>query len=188
MYLHNHHTAAEAVTITVAGTPPQVTAVTPGDAVARTPAGPALHADLPDALPPAADLAATATASTGNAAAALDGSTDGWPGDQRHEWVTAGEKAGAWLQLTWPTPTRMTRVLLYDRPNPNDHVLAGTLTFSDGTTLNVPELPDDGQLPAVVAFGAKTCTWVKFTVTQAADATENIGLSEIGVADDTPAR
>ena len=199
LYLHNHHAAAEP--LTVDGTP---RSVTPGDPVAEsTAAANALHvgrtvtvggladgtADLhgtvTDAVPLADDLAtaATATASSGNAAAATDGSTDGWPGDQRHEWVTTGEKAGAWLQLTWPRPTRMTRVLLYDRPNANDHVEAGTLAFSDGSTLDVGPLPDDGQLPGVVTFPAKACSWVKFTVTRAGNRTENTGLSEIGVTD-----
>ena len=147
---------------------------------------PPLHVGLPDALAMADDLAtrATAEASTGDPKAAVDGSTDGWPGNQAKEWVTAGEKAGAWLKLTWPGPTRMSRVLLWDRPNRNDQVLAGTLEFSDGSQVDVDALPNDGILPGVVTFSPKTCTWVRFTVTRAGERTENIGLSEIAVADE----
>ena len=204
LYMHNHSTGPEQLTLTTAAGPQPLT-VTPGQAVVRSapahrndlryarpatlaglPDGlPPLHVGLPDAIAPGDDWAtrATATASTGNAAAATDASTDGWPGDQRKEWVTAGETVGAWLRLTWDRPTRMTRVLLWDRPNRNDQVRAGTLDFSDGSTLAVDALPNDGILPGVIEFPAKTCTWVKFTVTRAGERTENIGLSEMAVGD-----
>ncbi len=205
-YFHNHHSTAESLTLSVGAEASKAISVTPGTAVARAPATelhalrlarPVVVSGLPDGarplresviydLPPEADLArlATADASTGDAAPAIDGSTDGYPGDQHKEWVTLGEKAGAWIRLTWPKPTEMTRVLLYDRPNLADHVEAGTLEFSDGTRIDVPALPNDGVLPGIVEFPAKTCTWVKFTVTAAGKRTENIGLSEIAVTDD----
>src|SRR5581483_8258874 len=130
-----------------------------------------LSADLPAVVDPTSDLAmsAKAEASSGDAAAAIDGSTDGYPGDQHHEWVSKGEKAGAWLTLTWTKPTRMTRILLYDRPNSADHVEEARLEFSDGSQLDVPSLPNDGIQPGIVTFAAKTCTWVKFVVVRAGD-------------------
>ena len=84
----------------------------------------------------------------------------------------------------WTKPTPMTRVLLWDRPNLADHVDSARLEFSDGSTIDVPSLPNDGGLPGVVTFPAKTCTWVKVVIVHAGERTENIGLSEIAVTDD----
>ncbi|MDB5326725.1 MAG: alpha-xylosidase [Phycisphaerales bacterium] len=201
IYFHNHHANAEKLTLTDPS-PTQIT-ITPGGPIVRAgkPAANVLpirrRAELtgiPDSavslplelsspLSIEADLAtsAVASASTGTAAAAIDGSIDGYPGNQAKEWVTRGEHANAWLKLEWPEPTRMTQVLLYDRPNDNDHVLAGKLTFSDGTTIDVGPLPNDGGLPGEIAFPAKTCSWVKFTATKVGERTQNIGLSEIAV-------
>jgi alpha-glucosidase (family GH31 glycosyl hydrolase) len=213
IYFHNHHSAAESFTLNASGAPSRTISVVPGDAVCRSQAMAAaatadahplrtsrrvqiegvpdpvksLSEHIPDVVTPAADLAmsAHAEASSGDAAAAIDGSTDGYPGDQHHEWVTNHEKAGAWLKLAWSKPTRMTRILLYDRPNQADHVEEARLEFSDGSHVDVPSLPNDGIQPGTVSFPPKTCTWVKFTVVRAGDRTENIGLSEMAVTDDT---
>ena len=59
---------------------------------------------------------------------------------------------------------------------------AGLLVFSDGTTLPVGELADDGKTGTEVTFAPKTVTWVAFFVTKVKPSTLNIGLSEITVA------
>jgi hypothetical protein len=75
---------------------------------------------------------ATVTASTQNttegqgAEKAVDGFTDGQGspppgGDPTHEWATTGGKAGSWLQLEWSSPQAIDHVVLYDRPNQDDH-------------------------------------------------------------------
>jgi hypothetical protein len=88
-----------------------------------------------------------------------------------------------WIKLTWPKPVEARRVLLYDRPNPNDQVLAGTLTFSDGSKEQVGELPNDGRSPAEVTFAPKHFTWMRFDVTKCSPSTKNAGLAELGVFD-----
>ena len=75
---------------------------------------------------------------------AVDGVIDGYPGDITREWVTAGEKSGAWLKLSWSTPYSVDRVVLYDRPNLGDNILSATLTFSDGPSLEVGPLNNNG--------------------------------------------
>jgi alpha-glucosidase (family GH31 glycosyl hydrolase) len=133
-------------------------------------------------------LSAAATASSGDASALNDGSAEGFPGSQRWEWIPDhnGVKPD-WAQLTWPAwppdPIKVKRVLLYDRPNLNDQVLAGKLTFSDGTSQDVGPLPNDGKTPLEVVFPEKKIKWVKFEITQSGPKTENIGLSEIAVFD-----
>ena len=79
----------------------------------------------------------------------------------------------------------MTGVLLYDRPNLTDQIEGGTLEFSDGSRMEVGALPNDGGLPGAVSCPAKTCTWGKFTVTKAGQRTQNVGLSEMAVTDET---
>jgi hypothetical protein len=128
---------------------------------------------------------ATVTASSQNtstgqlATKAVDGFTDGAPaGDYHHEWATVGQKAGAWLNLQWSTPQTLGSITVFDRPNSNDQIAGGTITFSDGSTLSVPSLPNDGSA-LTLTFPAKTVTSLKLTITATSSTTLNIGLAEI---------
>jgi LmbE family N-acetylglucosaminyl deacetylase len=129
---------------------------------------------------------ATASASSENsgdaqtAQKAIDGVVDGWPGDFAREWSTVGQGAGAWLQLHWSSPVTVTRVHLFDRPNSNDRVTSGTLTFSDGSHVAVQALQNDGGLTDVT-FTPRTVSWLRFTVDTTSPETDNIGLAEIEV-------
>jgi hypothetical protein len=129
---------------------------------------------------------ATVTASSDNpaegqqASKAVDGVVDGWPGDATREWATDGEGAGAWLRLAWATASLVDTIVLYDRPNANDHVTSGTLTFSDGTSVSVGAL-DNAGAATTVTFTPRSITSVTFTVTAVSAATENIGLAEVEV-------
>lgn len=109
---------------------------------------------------------------------AVDGVVDGYPGDWTREWATRGELAGAWIQLDWANPVSVGRVVLHDRPNGVDRVLAGTLLFSDGTSVVVGALPNGGG-PLAVDFVPKVIGWVRFRVDAAVG--QNIGLAEIEV-------
>jgi hypothetical protein len=86
--------------------------------------------------------------------------------------------AGAWIQLTWAQPITASMIVLHDRPNTTDNVQAGMFTFSDGSSISVGGLADNGD-GLFVPFSPKTITWLKFTVSQAKGL--NIGLSEIEV-------
>jgi len=109
---------------------------------------------------------------------AVDGVIDGAPHDPAREWVTLNQLSGAWIQLSWPSSVSIAQVNLYDRPHWSENVLAGTLSFSDGTSISVGALPPNGNvLP--VTFPPKTVTWVRFTVNQAEGTAT--GLSEIQV-------
>jgi len=112
---------------------------------------------------------------------AVDGVVDGTggvPGDPAKEWATLRQLSGAWITLTWGTPQTVKRVILNDRPNLTDRVRAGTLLFSDGSTISVSILPNNGA-DLVVDFSPRTVTWVKFTITKAVGS--NIGLAEFQV-------
>jgi hypothetical protein len=68
--------------------------------------------------------------------------------------------------------------VLHDRPNADDHITSGTLTFSDGSQVAVGDLPNDGTA-LTVDFTPRSVTWVRFTVTGVSGSTRNVGLSEI---------
>jgi LmbE family N-acetylglucosaminyl deacetylase len=133
-----------------------------------------------------AATSAVATASSQNAAdgqtaaKAIDGIADGYPGDHTREWATQAGKAGSWLNLAWTTPVTVSHVVLHDRPNSDDNITAGTLSFSDGTTVSVGALDPTGAA-TTVDFPARSTTSVRFTVTAVSSGTLNVGLAEIEV-------
>ena len=104
------------------------------------------------------------------------GVADGRPDNS--EWSSAGEGAGAWITLSWDRPATVGEIDLYDRRNPLDHVLSGTLTFDDGSAIVVRDLPPGGT-PERVVFAPKTIRSVTFRIDQAQG--RNAGLDEIMV-------
>lgn len=104
--------------------------------------------------------------------------------ENQNEWASASGQTswGAieypWIQLDWDEPQSINRVILYDRPIQESHVAGGTLHFSDGTSIFVNQIPNDGRAKAV-DFPTKNVKWVKFEVTDADGL--NVGLSEIEV-------
>ena len=136
--------------------------------------------------PPDLALTATATASSEDVAdgstapKAIDGVIDGYPGDSSKEWATNGGKKGSWLSLVWSSPITTNQVVLYDRPNTDDRITGATLKFSDGTTVTVPALNNDGSATTVM-FPPVTTTSLLMTVTAVSSTTQNVGLAEIQV-------
>jgi hypothetical protein len=93
------------------------------------------------------------------------------------EWASAGE-LNPWIQLTWGSAQTVDRIRLYDRPNLTDTANSGTLTFSDGSSIAVSGIPNDGSVKEIT-FAARSVTWVRFQVQGGAGI--NVGLSEFQV-------
>ena len=129
---------------------------------------------------------ATVTASTQNtttgqtAVKAVDGVIDGYPGDYTREWASTGQGVGAWLNLSWSSPYSVSQVVLYDRPNPDDNITSATLVFSDGSSIVVGPLNNDGTA-TTYSFPARVITGLRLTVTGVSSTTGSVGLSEIQV-------
>jgi hypothetical protein len=111
---------------------------------------------------------------------AIDGVADGYPGDYTKEWATVGQRTGASLTLTWPTPQVVSSLVLYDRPNADDQITSGRIAFSDGSSVVVGSLPNNGTALSL-SFSAKTITSLTLTVTGVSSSTKNVGLSELQV-------
>jgi hypothetical protein len=129
---------------------------------------------------------ATVTASSENvsgdqtAIKTVDGVAEGYPSNRTAEWRTKGEKTGAWLNLVWSSAHTIDRVVLYDRPNLKDQITSAILSFSDGSSVSVGTLNNDGSAVTIV-FSARTVTSLLLTVTGVSGTTTNIGLAEIEV-------
>ncbi|WP_399880289.1 glycoside hydrolase domain-containing protein [Streptomyces sp. BBFR51] len=113
------------------------------------------------------------------AAHAIDGRPLRAPADV--EWASAGEKA-PWIELTWDTPRTLHKVVLSDRADDDSNVRSGRLEFSDGSSLDVKDIPADGGRKTV-RFKKRNVTSVKFTATGGEG--ENVGLNEFEAWDDT---
>ncbi|MFB3893870.1 MAG: CBM35 domain-containing protein [Phycisphaerae bacterium] len=124
----------------------------------------------------------SATASSGEPALAVKGCADGV-----REWSAQGT-AGEWIRLDWPSPRTVRKVVLYDKVSMADQVTSGTLSFSDGSSVAVGKLQNDGQAGTVVTFPPKTIRWMKFTVDSVRPGTQHAGLGEIQVYADLPSR
>ena len=123
--------------------------------------------------------ASSQNTSTGQTAVkAVDGVVDGYPGDFTREWATVRGGVGSFLSLAWSGAQTLGRVVLYDRPNADDRVTGGTLTFSDGSSVAVPALDNAGGA-TTVTFSARATTSLRFTVTSVSGSTSNIGLAEV---------
>jgi len=93
------------------------------------------------------------------------------------EWASAGEQ-NPWVRVNWQRPVRADRIVLYDRAGIDD-VNGRTLTFNDGSTVSVADVPRNG-VPNTLTFDLKTFTWVRFQVEGGSG--PNVGLAEFGVS------
>ena len=132
--------------------------------------------------PSATVTASSQNTSTGQLAVkAVDGVVDGYPGDYTREWATVGGGVGSWLNLGWASAQTIQTVVLYDRPNLNDQITAATLTFSNGSSVSVPALNNNGSATTVNLSSPVTTTSLLMTVNSVKATTQNIGLAEIQV-------
>jgi len=90
-----------------------------------------------------------------------------------------GGGAGSRLKLTWSSAQTLSQVVLFDRPNLNDQITAATLTWSDGTVVQVGTLPNNGSALTITLPKPVTTTSLLLSITRVSSTTLNIGLSEI---------
>ena len=126
----------------------------------------------PDNIAPKAKVTAS---SERDAEHSAQKAVDGLIGiENQGEWASASRQTswGAidypWIKLEWNTPQNINRVILYDRPISQSHIAGGTLYFSDGTSIFVNQIPNNGTAKAV-NFPSKKVTWVKFETTDGMD-------------------
>ncbi|AHM62235.1 alpha-1,2-mannosidase [Flammeovirgaceae bacterium 311] len=136
----------------------------------------------PDNIAPKAKVTASTTLNSEHAA---DKVTDGVLGVHgRGEWASEGDTTDwgyvrfPWIQLDWDEQQSVSKVVLYDRASPKDHIAGGRLQFSDGSEIWVNQIPNDGTAKAV-SFAPKKVSWIKFVTTDGKG--KDLGFSEIEV-------
>ncbi len=96
------------------------------------------------------------------------------------EWVSQHQTVGAWVQLAWDSAQTVERVALFDRPNLADQITKAHLEFSDGSTVAVDALPNNGRA-ATVTFEPREVTAVRLVIDEVSDTTTAVGLAEFEV-------
>ncbi|GEM07994.1 proteophosphoglycan ppg4 [Rhodotorula toruloides] len=140
----------------------------------------------------ATDLAVSASAIASSSAfgqgpyCAVDGLTGGYladgTGNENAEWSSNGQLAGSWIKLAWSSPVTFNQIQLFDRPNLDDQVMGGNVTFTDGSSVLFGALPNDGLSPLILNFASPITTLsLNLTITAVSSSTVNSGLSEIEI-------
>lgn len=111
--------------------------------------------------------------------------TDGLIGvENKGEWACEGFTTEwgyvrfPWIQLEWEQPQDIEKIILFDRPSPDEYIASGKLLFSDGSMVWVNQIPNNGTAK-VITFDTKRVTSVRFVTTDGNG--KDIGFSEIEV-------
>lgn len=136
----------------------------------------------PDNIAPTAKVTASTTLSEKFSPSNI---TDGIIGvNGKGEWACEGVTTDwgyvrfPWIQLDWDEPQLINKILLFDRPNMEDHIAGGKLLFSDSSEIWVDEIPNDGTAK-LVKFDTKKVKWIRFITTDGKG--KDLGFSEIEV-------
>ncbi len=104
--------------------------------------------------------------------------------DQYGEWASKsgitfwGEINFPWIELQWNETRAISKIVLFDRPSLETHLAGGRFHFSDGSRIDVFQIPNDGS-PKVVNFPTKNIDWIRFEAMDGDGV--HLGLSEIQV-------
>jgi hypothetical protein len=112
---------------------------------------------------------------------AIDGTVDPDSKNKLNEWISDEETSTAFVRLTWENPEKISKVWLFDSPDLKAQITSGMLAFSDGSSIQVSELPKDTRSCKEIVFPEKTVTWLAFIVTGVSKTTKSVGLAEIAV-------
>ncbi|MCP4424099.1 MAG: hypothetical protein GY803_06385, partial [Chloroflexi bacterium] len=96
-------------------------------------------------------------------------------GNAGSDWATAGQTSNAWIRLDFDSPTLIDRAVLRDRANLTDFITTSHLEFSDGSTVDVGSLPNNGD-PQDIFFSERTVEWIRYHIDTGGG--QNVGLAE----------
>lgn len=68
-------------------------------------------------------------------------------------------------------------MVLFDRANASDQITSGTLTFSNGSSVSIGALDNDGSVVSV-SFAPRTVSWVRLTIDSVGAGGSNTSLTE----------
>lgn len=166
------------VRFTVAEAAGDVRQVSLAEIIVSPPTGPASEPGRPDGVSNAA-LEADASASSWTDDGSPDNLRDGRGSGLGRSWAT-DRPWGSWVELTWTDPQELASVQLVGAEGSSARVVAGTLSFSDGSRVAVGAVEGDSRLPTVVGFMPRIATSVRFSVDSVSGGSR-LALSELRV-------
>lgn len=98
-------------------------------------------------------------------------------GDISTEW--ASKEPNPWIMLEWVKAQTIHKVIVYDR-NDAAHADAGVITFSNGTKLEVKDIPRDGTPKEIDLEAPIVAKWMRFDI-QSTTNFNSVGLAEMEV-------
>lgn len=98
------------------------------------------------------------------------------PPGAEYEWASKGEPNPT-ITLSWFPAVKIGTIVLCDRINTNDHVIGGTIEFSDGTEIEFDEVPNDGAPLYIDVNDIEADSFTIYTLTEG----PNPGFAEIEV-------
>lgn len=96
-------------------------------------------------------------------------------------WASKGER-DAWFELKWDSPVTISAFAIFDRPNKYDDIERAIITFSDGDSIEVKDIPNGGRRKEITLSEPKTITSLKAELF-GTSYTSNIGLNALEVYD-----
>ncbi|MDN5212961.1 hypothetical protein QQ020_12920 [Fulvivirgaceae bacterium BMA12] len=127
-----------------------------------------------------ASVTASSVLSGYSAKAVIDGVVDGFPNNPQYEWASNDQTVNAKIRLSWDKKIKVSKIWLFDRPSHNEHIVAGGINMSDGSTFYLGELPNAQLAGKEISFPSKEIEWIEFVVLGVGRG-KNIGLAEIAV-------
>jgi hypothetical protein len=100
-------------------------------------------------------------------------------GDLATEW--AGTESFPGITLEWKEPVKIGRIVIRDRHDPANRLQGGKARFSDGSTLDIDDIPPGGK-PCEIQFEPRMATSLRVDFFSAIG--KNPGLAEIEVYSD----
>lgn len=79
------------------------------------------------------------------------------------EWRADKSEKWPWVQYDWTQEHIIDRVVIHDSASLEDNIIKGVLSFSDGSELEVTDIPASGKT-RIVDFPERSVNWVRFTL------------------------
>lgn len=98
-----------------------------------------------------------------------------------HGWTSGAETVGAWIELSWREPVDVRRVTLERNALGSPGMLAGYLSFGDGSDVQVQLSTTSAT--TLVPVAVRKVDRLRFTVTRVADGARNVSLLGLRVGD-----
>ena len=77
----------------------------------------------------------------------------------------SGKETDKWVELSWPEPQSVGKIILHDSASLHNHTKSGILTFDDGSEIEVTDIANSG-MPKTIEFAEKTVSKIRFTITE----------------------